>query len=151
MNLIVILIITLLIGIGIGYNLNNKPKQPTVVNKIEYVENTKKIDSLEKKATELKYQLQKQKDKLPDISDKEKLKGKSREYLVDSVITPMELIQTKCLDIVQTQDIQINYLEQNNQILVEENKELRQEVRKEKILKWVFIGTTVIITVISLI
>ena len=147
---IIILLITLLLGIGIGYNLNNKPKQITMGNKIEYIENTAKIDSLKKRNIDLQYQLEKQKTKLPDIKDKEALKSKSREYLVDSVITPLETIKTTCIDITTTQALTINYLEQNNGMLVEENKQLQQDLKKEKILKNIFLGTTILATIAAI-
>ena len=146
----IIILVIFLLGLLIGYNLNNKPKQITMGNKIEYIENTAKIDSLTKKNVDLQYQLEKQKTKLPDIKDKQALKSKSREYLVDSVITPLETIKTTCIDITTTQALTINYLEQNNEMLVEENKQLQSDVKKEKKLKVLFIGTTILATIAAI-
>ena len=146
----IIILVIFLLGLLIGYNLNNKPKQITMGNKIEYIENTVKIDSLTKKNVDLQYQLEKQKTKLPDIKDKQALKSKSREYLVDSVITPLETIKTTCIDITTTQALTINYLEQNNEMLVEENKQLQSDVKKEKKLKVLFIGTTILATIAAI-
>ena len=150
-QILITILIIFLLGLLVGYNINKKPKEIVMGNKIEYVENKTKIDSLTKQVVDLKYELKKQKDKLPDISDKDSLKTKSREYLVDSIITPLERIGITQVEVITTQELTINYLQQNNEILEEENKELTNDIIKEKRLKNIFLGTTIILTITTLI